>query len=690
MYLKSVTLKNWRSYKAARFEFPAPRPQKKVVLVGAMNGHGKTSLLMALHLGLFGREAMQFVEGYRFDGGDKVRSYRQLLSRLIHRPALESDDPQVLVELEFASDGGDSISVTRTWNFRRGGAVRDLDDGDGEEIRIAVNDRLVRNNGWIDANGIIASRLFPLHVMPCFFFDGEQAQARVEAAGGRAMSDAIRALYGMSLVDSLDEGLGQYLSNQRSSLKRDVGDVEQAELDRKRSQHAQLEAELSGLRRRREELAQQIANAATEKEARLFELQSLGDEALIDLDQLAKKKSDLQIQERELRTRLTDALADVAIPLAIRRRGAAVERQLDSEIIRDRWELLKDETVPKVERIVAEALPLEGASEIQPPLTLEQQRALTVRLRRSLEALWSPPPQGCAKAYRFQFLNTSERSSVLARVRAARATGGADISSIAGDWESVKLRLREVQRQWESNSDVKPRTEALRMAFDQADAKFQKLADEKAQLDGVERGLTSQLGDLSAAIRQMEERQTKREPAEQRLEVAERVRDVIRATREQLVPLCRSAIASACTEHFSAMISDEYRKFTVDFDDQQQPLLRGPNGELVAVAGMSGAQKRAFGLAFTLAVAESSGEECPIVIDTPVGNMDAEYRMRILKYLAKKAPGQLIFLSHDEEISREYASEIEPAVAAKYFVEFQQIREGAGVSTPKPGRYFTR
>ena len=356
----------------------------------------------------------------------------------------------------------------------------------------------------------------------------------------------------------------------------------------------------------------------------------------------------------------------MAVPLAIRRRGAAAERQLESEIIRDRWELLKEETVPKVDRIIIEALPPDGAPEVQPPLTSDQQGALTARLRRSLEALWSPPPHGCAEAYRFPFLNTSERTSVLLKIRTARATAGADISAIAGDWESVKLRLREVQRQWESNSDVKPRTEAIRKAFDEADARFQQMADEKAHIDGTERGLTAQIADLAAAIRQMEERQTKREPAEQKLEVAERVRDVIRATREQLIPLCRTAIAAACTEHFSAMISNEYRKFTVDFDDQQQPLLRGPSGEVVAVAGMSGAQKRAFGLAFTLAVAESSGEECPIVIDTPVGNMDAEYRMRILKYLSKRAPGQLIFLSHDEEISREYASEIEPAVAAKY------------------------
>lgn len=690
MYLKSLTLKNWRSYKAARFEFPAPRPQKKVVLVGAMNGHGKTSLLMALHLGLFGREAMQFVEGYRFDGGDKVRSYKQLLSRFIHRPALDSDDPQVVVELEFASDEGDSISVTRTWNFRKGGAVRDLDNGDGEEIRISVNDRLVRNSGWNDASNIIASRLFPLHVMPCFFFDGEQAQARVEAAGGRAMSDAIRALYGMALVDELDEGLGTYLANQRQTLKRDVGDVELTELDKKRALRAQLESEFGSVRRRRDELVNELAEASREKDARLFELQQLGDEAFIDLDQLAKRKTDLQTHERELRSRLTDGLADMAIPLGLKRRGASIERQLESEIIRDRWELLKDETVPKVDRIVTEALPPEGAPEIVPPLTAGQYQALVVRLRSSLEALWSPPPPGCAERYRFPFLSTSDRSSVLSKLQVARATAGADISAIVGDWQSVRLKLREVQRQWESNSDVKPRAEALRKAFDEADARFQKMADEKARLDGEERGITSQLGDLLAAIRQMEERQTKRGPAEQRLEVAERVRDVIRTTREQLVPLCRSAIADACTEHFSQMISDEYRRFKVDFNDEQQPILRGPKGELVSIGSMSGAQKRAFGLAFTLAIAEGSGEECPIIIDTPVGNMDAEYRMRILKYLGKHAPGQLIFLSHDEEISREYATEIEAVVAAKYLIEFKQIREGAGVSTPSPGRYFSR
>ena len=45
MYLSRLTLKNWRSYADATFEFNEPTERKSVVLIGAMNGHGKTSFL---------------------------------------------------------------------------------------------------------------------------------------------------------------------------------------------------------------------------------------------------------------------------------------------------------------------------------------------------------------------------------------------------------------------------------------------------------------------------------------------------------------------------------------------------------------------------------------------------------------------------------------------------------------------
>lgn len=60
MYLSEVRIVNWRSYRDVRFALPEPSTKKPVALVGAMNGHGKTSLLYALYFGLFGRYATSF------------------------------------------------------------------------------------------------------------------------------------------------------------------------------------------------------------------------------------------------------------------------------------------------------------------------------------------------------------------------------------------------------------------------------------------------------------------------------------------------------------------------------------------------------------------------------------------------------------------------------------------------------
>ena len=45
MYIKRIKLKNFKSYAEAEFEFPPPEKGRNLILVGAENGHGKTTLL---------------------------------------------------------------------------------------------------------------------------------------------------------------------------------------------------------------------------------------------------------------------------------------------------------------------------------------------------------------------------------------------------------------------------------------------------------------------------------------------------------------------------------------------------------------------------------------------------------------------------------------------------------------------
>lgn len=94
MYLARVRLQNWRSYDAAQFDFTKPRAGKPIVLVGAMNGHGKTSFLLALYLGIFGRYGLRYCEGFRsaLGGGEEIPHYRRALE-MYRRDVAEGDEP---------------------------------------------------------------------------------------------------------------------------------------------------------------------------------------------------------------------------------------------------------------------------------------------------------------------------------------------------------------------------------------------------------------------------------------------------------------------------------------------------------------------------------------------------------------------------------------------------------------------
>jgi len=93
MHLRAVELRDWRSYRHARFEFPIPSGIRNVILVRAPNEHGKTSFFEAVSLGLFGREGLFLVPRARVATNGELSerqaiTYSQFLSGALHRRAV--------------------------------------------------------------------------------------------------------------------------------------------------------------------------------------------------------------------------------------------------------------------------------------------------------------------------------------------------------------------------------------------------------------------------------------------------------------------------------------------------------------------------------------------------------------------------------------------------------------------------
>ena len=59
MWISKIELRKFKSYDNQVFKFPAPSEDgRHIILIGGMNGYGKTTLLQAIYLGLYGNEAI--------------------------------------------------------------------------------------------------------------------------------------------------------------------------------------------------------------------------------------------------------------------------------------------------------------------------------------------------------------------------------------------------------------------------------------------------------------------------------------------------------------------------------------------------------------------------------------------------------------------------------------------------------
>ncbi len=100
---------------------------------------------------------------------------------------------------------------------------------------------------------------------------------------------------------------------------------------------------------------------------------------------------------------------------------------------------------------------------------------------------------------------------------------------------------------------------------------------------------------------------------------------------------------------------------------------------------LSGFEKRAFGIAFSLALAEITHRRVPLVIDTPLGNADSKYRPRTLRALTEFDLDQVIILTHDKEVTPDLAEEIEGRVCQRLLVEFDDSEKKSVVV---PDKFF--
>lgn len=118
MWISKLELTNFKSYQHQAFEFPEPKDGKNIILVGGMNGFGKTSLLEAIYLSLYGKEAITYLAR----AGLKAQTgYPSFLERALHGQAIRNSRDSMSVMVQININEHEAFQFLRKWYFSKSG-----------------------------------------------------------------------------------------------------------------------------------------------------------------------------------------------------------------------------------------------------------------------------------------------------------------------------------------------------------------------------------------------------------------------------------------------------------------------------------------------------------------------------------------------------------------------------------------
>ena len=319
MIIKSLKLHNFGVYAGNNeFVFEGKKP---IVLIGGMNGRGKTTFLEAILLALYGSNSFAYVES-------EYKVYTQYLRSYVNRDAI---DNLCWIELDFDIQQGEqreNYRIIREWegfSKRINESLLVYKDGEYSEF--------LTNNWPMFVENILPSALSNL-----FFFDGEKIAELAVDTSNEQLKKAIRSMLGISVLDVLKNDVNRNIkkankdapsSDSLDALNkiRDKKETQNDELKQLNSQKEQIQIELDSNNSKRELLVQMYSSRGGIAEEKRLETMQKKSDSSSELALLNSKLTDFASGELPLAL-VKDLLVDIKIQADIENKEMVLKKSL--------------------------------------------------------------------------------------------------------------------------------------------------------------------------------------------------------------------------------------------------------------------------------------------------------------------------------------------------------------------------
>lgn len=688
MHLRRIKVHDWKCYGGvAELHFPTPEPGRNIVLVGAENGFGKTSLFEAIVLGMFGRDGLPLLGRARFgiSGGNPLdETYTSFMAGVLHKPAQAAGRTRCSVELEFEDGGGQPLVVQRTWHFSPSGTLKRYD----EEVT-AYEGRERRPIGPPPGGGIAPERLdwfrdwvaktfVPYYLGWFFLFDGEMVQTFARHDMRAQVRNGIEGLLGLPVLRDLASDLRAYASARGQGAGPQADTVARVEAERDG-----LENRATALAEESDGLAAQVAALEERRDALVRELHGHGSGTQASLQELFQRREQRRADLRTALDRLDEAVeSDLALALCgpVLRSGA--RERLRREARREQWEAGRAHGDARLE-VYVEAVERSLAL-VEPPLAVPQVAAVLARIREAWDRLWNPPDPDTAESYRHPYLVGAERGEAVARL-ARVAAGGEGLLRRLAEIAAHEADIARLDEEVHRIEGVGPELDAKKEELREANARLGPLQQRLGAARNERTAVEAQASAKRAEVAKLRQAASSAAPGLRRAAAAERVAAALDEIVSLAVPTQVGAVAEAMSEAYRSL-SHKGLVDRVSISAEGEPRLLTRAGQDITDLDGSAGERQLFSLALIAAVLRVSGRRFPMVVDTPLARLDGEHRGALLRRFAEQ-PGQVILLSTNTEVVGDALAAIRRHVGKAYRLRHAHDGRGLGSTRVEEG-YF--
>lgn len=682
MWLSRIELKNFKSYRQQVFEFPQPQAGKNLVLIGGINGYGKTTLLEAIYVGLYGEEAI--TQKALDSAGLKTKSYGHFLETAFNRLAPSQQEERMEVSVEFTHEDHRALRITRKWFFNGKGKY---------DTQTVVIETRVKSGTWMlnpsnMQTELLENYAIPPWLAPFFFFDGEKIAGLAEEGRTEWIQSGLENLLGVGLVSELREQLAEYSYKKL----REVGGADKQKVDELKQQLEGNKKTESTLTEAITALRQQISTTSEERDRLQNKLAALaqGSDART-VAEVAEKREQTTQRVNQCWNKLRELYA-VQLPLQLIQHS--LYEKLESTMLGEQslmeWEQSKARMQPNWEKFSNTFF---GSPWItwmcnQPMSTARNELEKT--LSDAWESLHYPRPTECVSEIWHTYMQANERRK-LSDMRSKSQVSAADLRQALvaheqAEKEQSRLQNELIRLEGVNGEGKAQQIEQLKQELQSAQTKLD--ADGR-ELGAKENEYRALQGDINSQTASYERERTKladSHPERQAAQEAEKIVRMIDELLPRLFDLKLKALSETVTRIYRELHhKDQVARIEISRDGRAT--LFSHEGTEINLPKSSG-ESQLFVLALVGALAEVTGYRVPMIIDTPLARLSETHCNNLLKYWTSDPKRQVILLAQDKEVGVAEYRDLLASVSKTFLLQHSQVREGVGSSRAIENSYF--